>query len=82
MNEIENRRYKETLDKEKKMRREWLHHDKQEQIFEAGTESMARLNKLNEHLLDACADVTRTTTGAGPQLSRRKQLVRPRRPVA
>ena len=57
------------------MRRAWNVHSAQDQIYEAGSESMARLNQLSEHLKDATADVTRTMTGAPAPLSRRKQLV-------
>ena len=75
MNEIENRRYKETLDKEKKLRREWNAHDAMAQVFDNGTEEMNHLNHLRDHLEKACADQTRTTTGETEQPSRRKQLV-------
>jgi hypothetical protein len=75
MNEIENRRYKETLDKEKKLRREWNHHDAMQQVFDAGSQEMSNLNNLCDHLENACADQTRTTTGETERPSRRKQLV-------
>mmetsp|Transcript_5202 Transcript_5202/g.10208 ORF Transcript_5202/g.10208 Transcript_5202/m.10208 type:complete len:132 (-) Transcript_5202:83-478(-) len=77
MNEIENRRYKETLDKEKNLRRAWNIHDAQLEVFDAGTDEMANLLKLRDNLENACADPTRTTAGEtlSEQPSRRKQLV-------
>ena len=65
------------LDKEKAMRRAWNLHGAQVQVYDAGTEAMANLYQLRDHLEHACADPTRTNAGEEEEPSRRKQLVTP-----
>ena len=65
------------MDKEKAMRRAWNLHGAQVQVFDAGTEAMANLYQLRDHLEHACADPTRTNAGEEEEPSRRKQLVTP-----
>lgn len=47
------------------------------QVYDAGTEAMANLYQLRDHLEAACADPTRTNAGETEEPSRRKQLVTP-----
>ena len=48
------------LDSEKRLRRQWKEHDKQQQIFEPSGAPMAQLNKLDQVLSDMVAEPTRT----------------------
>ena len=76
MNELQNRRIKEQMDKEKQMRRDWIAHDAQQQVYEPASESMAQLNTLRDTMDNLCADPSRTSdTALEERPSRRKQLV-------
>ena len=76
MNDLSNRRFQETLNKEKKNRREWAAHSKQKQVFEPAGAEFQQLDTLCQTLEGLCAEPSRTgKTEPGKVPSRRKQLV-------
>uniref|UniRef100_A0A6U7HUY8 Uncharacterized protein n=1 Tax=Haptolina brevifila TaxID=156173 RepID=A0A6U7HUY8_9EUKA len=81
MNELTNRRIKETLDKEKHLRRAWEAHGRQQQIFPPSSEEFKQFAGLSHTLEDLCAEPSRTgKTEEKKPPSRRKQLVQVRMP--
>ena len=76
MNDIQNRRYTEQLNKEKEMRRAWRLHDSQNQVMDPGSPGAHDLELCRDTLKELTADPVRTTTeGLEGRPSRRKQLV-------
>ncbi|KAL1528106.1 hypothetical protein AB1Y20_009471 [Prymnesium parvum] len=75
MNDLANKRYMETLDKEKALRRVWMEHDAQKQIFETRSEEMRQLSHLNATLEEACGDPAKYRGAHYKPPSRRQQLV-------
>jgi len=75
MNELTNRRTKETLDKEKHLRRAWNTHSSQQQIFDPASSEFKQLDGLCAKLEDLCGEPSRTGNTEVPvPPSRRRQL--------
>ena len=62
MNDIQNRRYTEQLNKEKEMRRAWRLHDSQNQVMDPGSPGAHDLELCRDTLKELTADPVRTTT--------------------
>ena len=72
---VADRRYKETLDKEKDQRRAWAAHTAAKEVFDTNTPEFVQLNGLQGMLDNLCAEPSRTgrTDSSKPELSKRKQ---------
>uniref|UniRef100_A0A7S3C503 Uncharacterized protein n=1 Tax=Haptolina ericina TaxID=156174 RepID=A0A7S3C503_9EUKA len=75
MNDLANKRYMETLNKEKEMRRAWAAHDAQKQIFERRSDEFEQLSRMRSTLEGVCGDPAAHVGGDAKPLSRRQQLV-------
>mmetsp|Transcript_40168 Transcript_40168/g.106295 ORF Transcript_40168/g.106295 Transcript_40168/m.106295 type:complete len:135 (-) Transcript_40168:286-690(-) len=77
MNDLANRRFKETLDSEKRLRRQWAEHEKGKEIFDPSSREMEQLQGLCNQLSELCADPTRTGKSEVPEPpSTKKQLTK------
>lgn len=77
MNDLSNRRFQETLNKEKQQRRAWAVHNKQQEVFDESTQEFQQLDALRNTLENVTAEPSRTgqtEVSEAQQPSRRKQL--------